>query len=492
MVRVVRQRKLKRLHGLVLAVAIAALPLHVACAAEALLVADAHVNSALPDVNSGAVSNLNVGGSYTTLVQFDLSTLPSGTAAANVSRALLRLYLNRVDAAGTVTVAPLTAGWGEYSVTSATQPAASSAVGSVPVSAAGAFVVVDVTDTVRGWITTPSTNNGLRLISSDAQVQFDSKENDLTAHPPELEIDLVDQGPAGPTGPQGPAGTQGPAGLQGQAGPQGLTGAQGPQGPQGPTGPQGTTGADGASGPQGPAGAPGLNFVGAWSANYAYAANDAVTLGGSTYIALATNSSSRPDLYPQVWAMLAQAGSTGADGATGPAGTAATITIGTVTTGAAGTQASVTNTGTSSAAVLNFTIPQGADGGTTSSGTSTGGILFASMYHSVSFTSVYYSVNNQNSSVNEQAPMTALTWVPVACTATALNVYSLQSNTITVTLRSGAPGSMANTALACSPSSGSSCSATGSVSIPAGSFVDFSITGASGSAAGVWTALQCN
>jgi hypothetical protein len=33
-----------------------------------------------------------------------------------------------------------------------------------------------------------------------------------------------------------------------------------------------------------------------------------------------------------------------------------------VTTGAAGTSASVTNAGTSSAAVLNFTIPQGADG----------------------------------------------------------------------------------------------------------------------------------
>jgi hypothetical protein len=198
-------------------------------------------------------------------------------------------------------------------------------------------------------------------------------------------------------------------------------------------------------------------------------------------------------VYPQVWAMLAQAGSTGADGATGPAGTAATITIGTVTTGAAGTQASVTNTGTASAAVLNFIIPQGADGGTTtSSGTGTGGILFASMYHSVSFTNVYYSVNNQNSSANEQAPMTALTWVPVACTATALNVYSLQSNTITVTLRSGVPGSMADTALACSATSGSSCSAAGSVAIAAGSFVDFSITGASGSPAGVWTALQCN
>lgn len=46
----------------------------------------------------------------------------------------------------------------------------------------------------------------------------------------------------------------------------------------------------------------------------------------------------------------------------GADGTAATISIGNVTTGAAGSSATVSNSGTSSAAVLNFTIPQGAAG----------------------------------------------------------------------------------------------------------------------------------
>lgn len=49
-------------------------------------------------------------------------------------------------------------------------------------------------------------------------------------------------------------------------------------------------------------------------------------------------------------------------GGIGPAGTAATITIGTVTTGAAGSSAAVVNAGSTSAAVLNFTIPAGATG----------------------------------------------------------------------------------------------------------------------------------
>jgi len=49
-------------------------------------------------------------------------------------------------------------------------------------------------------------------------------------------------------------------------------------------------------------------------------------------------------------------------GSQGPPGAAATIAIGTTTTGAAGSSAVVTNVGTSSAAIFDFTIPQGAQG----------------------------------------------------------------------------------------------------------------------------------
>lgn len=49
-------------------------------------------------------------------------------------------------------------------------------------------------------------------------------------------------------------------------------------------------------------------------------------------------------------------------GAKGDKGTAASITIGSVTTGAAGSNASVTNSGTASNAVLNFILPRGKDG----------------------------------------------------------------------------------------------------------------------------------
>lgn len=55
-------------------------------------------------------------------------------------------------------------------------------------------------------------------------------------------------------------------------------------------------------------------------------------------------------------------GDTGATGATGAQGEAATIQVGTVTTGAYGTNASVTNSGTEQDAVFDFVIPQGQPG----------------------------------------------------------------------------------------------------------------------------------
>jgi len=55
-------------------------------------------------------------------------------------------------------------------------------------------------------------------------------------------------------------------------------------------------------------------------------------------------------------------GNSGSNGANGSNGSAATIAVGSTTTGAAGSPASVTNVGTSSAATLDFIIPRGNTG----------------------------------------------------------------------------------------------------------------------------------
>jgi hypothetical protein len=203
------------------------------------------------------------------------------------------------------------------------------------------------------------------------------------------------QGPPGATGPQGnpgptgPTGSQGPSGTNGSAGPAGATGPQGVPGPTGPTGPQGSTG------PQGPTGANGTSVV----LKGAVATHSALPATGNTFGDLWVTSDTghgwvwtSPGTWVDVGPIQGPAGATGATGpqgpqgpigntgaqgtagatgaqgptgptgATGPAGSAATVAVGTTTTGAAGSNASVTNSGTSSAAVFNFAVPQGLAG----------------------------------------------------------------------------------------------------------------------------------
>ena len=115
-----------------------------------------------------------------------------------------------------------------------------------------------------------------------------------------------------------------------------------------------------------------------------------VSYGGSSYVCIAPTTGNAPP-NETYWQLIAakgdkgekgdtgdtgaqgpqgiqgdkgEKGDTGATGSTGPQGPAATITVGTVTTGEPGGQAAVSNSGTSSAAVFDFTIPQGPRGET--------------------------------------------------------------------------------------------------------------------------------
>lgn len=156
-------------------------------------------------------------------------------------------------------------------------------------------------------------------------------------------------GAKGDKGEQGERGLQGVAGINGLDGAQGprgtapdhewdgtklrwknpdgtwsdwtdLQGAQGPEGPQGIQGDQGPIGPIGETGPAGPQGPQGIQ------------------------------------------GLMGAVGPVGATGKTGATGAAATLRIGSVTTGAPGTNAQVTNSGDNHNAVLNLTIPRGATG----------------------------------------------------------------------------------------------------------------------------------
>jgi len=266
----------------VAAATLAMLSAGAAHATEGAVKADATVTSANPTVNYGSLSNLYVNGTSTTLIQFDLSSLPSGTTASQIASASLKLYVNRVNFAGTINVLPVTLPWTESSVTFNTMPTTGApAVTGVSVATAQQFVVIDVTSLVQNWITSGN-NYGIALTTSSGDLVFDSKENDESSHVAHLDITVTSQGPQGP---QGNPGAQGPQGNPGSQGPQGNPGSQGPQGNPGAQGPQGNPGPQGEPGPAGPAGAGG----GAWVSGTSYTLGSVVSSNSNLYVATSAN-----------------------------------------------------------------------------------------------------------------------------------------------------------------------------------------------------------
>tara|TARA_R110000868_G_scaffold14285_17_gene66478 strand:- start:1454 stop:2545 length:1092 start_codon:yes stop_codon:yes gene_type:complete len=148
-------------------------------------------------------------------------------------------------------------------------------------------------------------------------------------------------------------------------------GTVGPQGPEGPQGPQGVQGVQGVQGETGAA----LTVLGSYPDLPSFLAGAGSMPGnpgeawliesdGSLYIWNTATMTwedvgdlQGPQGIQGIQGPQGEQGIQGIQGIQGVAGTAATIAVGSTTTGAPGSNASVVNVGSSSAAVFNFTIP---------------------------------------------------------------------------------------------------------------------------------------
>ena len=288
-----------------------------ASATQVALIADTHVSVNRSSTNFGSLANLYIGNGNTGLLQFDLSSLPSGITAAQVSRATLTLFINRVNASGPVALAPATSAWSENSVTAANKPATGAIFASFTPIQAGQYVTVDVTALAQAWIASPASNYGLVISSSSADVLLDSKENDQTGHPASLDVTITSMGATGATGSQGLQGLQGLMGATGAAGLQGLVGLTGATGAPGV---QGATGAIGLTGATGTTGATGNTVGGNYNLATTYFPGSVVVYAGQTYLGLNANAGITPDSDPTVWSLISGTGTPGPTGATGSTG----------------------------------------------------------------------------------------------------------------------------------------------------------------------------
>jgi Collagen triple helix repeat (20 copies) len=281
-------------------------------AADATLIADTYISAGAPATNFGSATSMSIAAGNAGLVQFDLSSIP---ASSTVPVAYLKVYVNKVNATGTLTFSQVLTGWNEAVVT-APGPVAAPSFASAPVTVANSFVLVDVTTQVNGWLASPGSNFGIEIAGTGlTDVLLDTKENTATSHAATLEVTIV--------GPQGSSGSPGATGATGANGPAGATGATGPKGATGASGPSGAAGATGAIGPSGPSGPSGaIGFTGIRGALGLQGQPGATGPTGSSGAAGATGpvGATGPRGATGVQGDTGGSGSPGPEGATGPIG----------------------------------------------------------------------------------------------------------------------------------------------------------------------------
>ncbi|NNK52706.1 MAG: DNRLRE domain-containing protein, partial [Xanthomonadales bacterium] len=117
----------------------------------------------------------------TGFVKFDFSTLPADLISADVDRATLRMWVEKVDSAGTIEIRQVDDDWDEGSVTGSFPPGYVTFVTArfVDFEDENKFVTVDVTDLFKDWVDGLVDNFGIALVATEgAKVSFGAKETD--------------------------------------------------------------------------------------------------------------------------------------------------------------------------------------------------------------------------------------------------------------------------------------------------------------------------
>jgi hypothetical protein len=176
--------------------------------AQAVLVDDAHTNTApkLLDSNFGTNPNLLVNDAGNVYLKFKLSSsLPADTPGSAVERATLKLYLANITTPGKLDIYAINGAWDESTLTARNAPALGNLLtttANIELTKRHEFLVIDVTSLVRQWLgddgqgTNGIPNHGIAILAHPpdlstpeaANITFDSKENSQTSHEARLDL----------------------------------------------------------------------------------------------------------------------------------------------------------------------------------------------------------------------------------------------------------------------------------------------------------------
>lgn len=181
-----------------------------------------------------------------------------------MASATLTVFLNRVTKPGSISLARISGDWDEETIPVVTFTDLPGQIAVIPANAKRAFVRLDLTNLVKGWLDGTFPNDGVAVKAEPSGnvvvIALDSKENSATGHSAQLQLNFVDQ----------------PAIVQ--------------------------------------------SFKGAWSGANNYAAGEIVSFGGSTWVAVTSGTNLQPDTNPSAWTLFAQQGIQGQKGDKGDMG----------------------------------------------------------------------------------------------------------------------------------------------------------------------------
>ncbi len=141
---------------------------------------------------NGTGTTLPVSRTRTAFVRFEVEG--TGMTAGTVDKARLTLYFPSVTRAGDLSLHVVSQDWVEtFTGTTRTQPEMEPAFLTIPAASVikKQFIIVDVTQQVKDWLTTPGSNYGIAVTSPDGigNVTMGSKEGSASGYPPLLEIE---------------------------------------------------------------------------------------------------------------------------------------------------------------------------------------------------------------------------------------------------------------------------------------------------------------
>jgi hypothetical protein len=143
--------------------------------------------------DAGRAKTLGVSSKRAAFIRFEIGDFAGDIGAATVDRALLMVYLAKVERGGAINLHVVSEDWSEAVTSARCEPGFNALpVATIPSESVRAqqFIVIDVTAIVKAWLNAPASDHGFALVGdATAKVEIGSREGPASGYPAILQVE---------------------------------------------------------------------------------------------------------------------------------------------------------------------------------------------------------------------------------------------------------------------------------------------------------------